>query len=178
MNILIKNIKGLQVPQKAHKEDAFYDLSSTSEPIIIGEFIERFDGMKLYNRIQYIEYQTNLAVAHENDKNYIQIYPRSSISNKNLVLANSVGIIDNGYRNFIALRFKYVIQPEDMVQIQEAGMNKTYCIINQDLIYQNGDKVAQLGVFKTIDINFKIVDNLNITERNIGGFGSTNTKKI
>ncbi len=83
------------------------------------------------------------------------LYPRSSISKTPYRLANSVGIIDSGYRgNIIAaldIIDSYQPFPEKIVQI---------CAPNLESIHVTlVDSIDQLG----------------FTERGEGGFGSTNT---
>lgn len=57
----------------------------------------------------YIEYETGVAM--EIPEGYVGlVFPRSSISKYNMVLANGVGIIDSGYRNGVSFRFKPVIK--------------------------------------------------------------------
>ena len=117
----IKNVKGLVFPARANKTDAGYDVIATSGPKIVGDV---YSGTS-YKRIDYIEYETNLYThpateAIDSCQSSYSIYnchtdlrPRSSISKYNIVLANSVGLIDRGYRNQILVRFKYIWQPED-----------------------------------------------------------------
>ena len=76
-------------------------------------------------------------------KYHTELFPRSSISKYNLVLANSVATIDRGYRNEILLRYKYIFQPEDMIVVQE-DILRVYGRVNNENIYQKGDKIAQI----------------------------------
>lgn len=102
----------------------------------------------------YIEYSTGLSV--EIPEGYVGlIFPRSSISNTGLILANSVGVVDSGYRGEIKCRFKYI-----------AGTNK----------YNVGDRVAQLVILPYPKIELTEVEQLSSTERGEGGFGSTNNQ--
>jgi dUTPase len=91
MNILISTNKDL--PQKAHVTDACADIVATSIT---------FDG-------KYVEYGTNLKMLPPKDY-FGAVFPRSSISNYDLVLANSVGVIDD-YTGEWKLRFKRLKQP-------------------------------------------------------------------
>jgi dUTPase len=95
--------------------------------------------------------------------------PRSSISKTNLFLRNSVGLIDNGYRGTIKLRFGYIFQPYDM--IVDGG--KLVCEVDADKIYKKYDKIGQLVFTKTIEPTDWEVGALNQTQRGTGGFGST-----
>lgn len=101
----------------------------------------------------FIEYGTGLAF--EIPKGYVGLlFPRSSISNTSLILANSVGVIDSDYRGEVRCRFKKV----DKLHTQE---------------YNLGERVCQL-VLVPITLTTPVeVDELEDTERGEGGFGST-----
>lgn len=182
--IQIKKTNNLTLPSKTHEEDAGYDITAISDPVIIGEKIDDI----VYKFIDYIEYDTGLFVnplsarknidkvpesgaTIETSHYHIDIRPRSSISKYNLILANSVALIDRNYRGSIKLRFKYFWQPEDYI------INKDCFFVggipNLDKIYKKGDKIGQLQAFETKDIKFVLVDSLSETKRNDGGFGST-----
>jgi hypothetical protein len=67
MKLQLKNYKGIQIPKAANPDDAGYDIWATTEPQIVGDFIERpSDRLKLWKRVVYIEYGTNLAWAPQN----------------------------------------------------------------------------------------------------------------
>jgi len=97
----------------------------------------------------YIEYSTGIAV--EIPTGYAGlVFPRSSISNTGMILSNSVGLIDSGYRGDIKLRFKYI-----------AGTK----------YYEIGDKIGQLTIVKLPIVHLKEVDELGESERGEGSFG-------
>jgi dUTP pyrophosphatase len=99
----------------------------------------------------YLEYDTG--IIYEIPEGYIGLLlPRSSITNKNMVLKNSIGLIDSGYRGSIKFRF-----------IQVGGVN----------IYDIGDKVGQILILPYPQIELEEVEELSDSERNIGGFGSS-----
>jgi dUTP pyrophosphatase len=103
--------------------------------------------------------------------------PRSSVSKYNLVLCNSVGLVDESYRGEIRARFKYIAQAEDMI-ISQVCDHKGYSFpleikINKEKIYKKGDKIAQLVISPTFEAEFVFVENLDETERGSGGFGSS-----
>jgi dUTP pyrophosphatase len=99
----------------------------------------------------YYEYGTGLAV--KIPEGYAGfIYPRSSISKKDLYLSNAVGVVDSGYVGELKLRFKYKTNPK---------------------IYNVGDKIGQLIVMPVPTIHFSEVHELPITDRGHGGFGSS-----
>jgi len=83
------------------------------------------------------------------------LYPRSSISKTDLMMANSVGIIDAGYRGNIMAKVR------NMNLTSPAKVNK-------------GDKLFQICAPDLKSIKLNIVDTLSETTRGSGGFGSTN----
>lgn len=102
---------------------------------------------------QFYEYYTGLAV--EIPFGHVGlIFPRSSISNKELFLTNSVGVIDAGYRGEIKFRFK-----------ETSSMDP--------VIYEIGDKIGQLIIMPHPRIEFTEVGELSETERGTGAFGSS-----
>jgi dUTP pyrophosphatase len=180
MKIYVKKIDGLRLPEKKSDVSAGYDIIATSDPKIVGEPI----GNK-WKRIDYIEYETNLYIAPSTVNFHTLIHPRSSISKYNLVLANSIGLIDNDYRGVVICRFKYQWQPEDLImQCKTGNFTDEYCRptgelvgkYNLDKIYSKGDAIAQLVAESTTQIEWELVDDLDQTKRGTGGFGSTDKK--
>ena len=181
VNIDLKPVDGAYIPEQANSTDVGYDIIAASEPNIVGT--NACNSKALYTDIQYIEYKTNLFVAPEQalrteGKNFhTLVYPRSSISKYNLVLANSVAVIDEQYRNQILVRFKYIVQPSD-IRIPLSFLPTTdisvSTFVNLDRIYKKGDKIAQLVVSPTYFANFRISDCWSDkTQRGLGGLGSS-----
>jgi len=83
--------------------------------------------------------------------------PRSSISKTPLRLANSVGLIDAGYRG------------ELMLAIDNRG--------TEAHTVKRGDRLAQAVSFDGVAVSFKLVESLDVTSRGDGGFGSTGVAK-
>jgi dUTP pyrophosphatase len=81
------------------------------------------------------------------------LYPRSSISKTPLRMANSVGIIDAGYRGNI------------MVALDN--------ISDEDYQIQKGMRLFQICPWMDLKVNLEVVDNLSDSERGNNGFGST-----
>jgi dUTPase len=183
MQIYVKKVAGLVLPTQANPKDAAYDIVATTPPMIVGDKVERpMDGMPMWKRVAYIEYGTNLYIAPVAEKAtwkdigidyHTQLFPRSSISRYNLVLANSVGTVDNGYRNQIMCRFKYIFQPEDYLVVPEMGITKIYGLVNPDHLYNAGEKIVQIKACANVHIEFIEVDNLEESQRGLGGFGSS-----
>lgn len=179
MNLKVLTNSG-KIDRPAKLGDAGFDIYANSEPRVIGSI---YQGL-YYTSISHIEYDTEIKVEPEFDdysgnfKFFLLLYPRSSIIKTNLLLNNSVGVIDSGYRGNIKVCFKYITQPEDMKivegkTIEGKDAKGIVSSINPQRIYQKGDKIAQLipcnHNFMTIDF----VDQLSESNRGEGGFGST-----
>ena len=81
------------------------------------------------------------------------LFPRSSVSKTCLSLANSVGVVDSGYRGEIMLKYR------------NTGEANSF--------YKTGDRVGQLIVMPYPQIELIEVEELSTTERGDGGFGSS-----
>jgi dUTP pyrophosphatase len=127
------------IPSKANPTDAGLDLTAVSKMVTD------------LGKTGFIEYGTGLAIAIPDG--YVGLlYPRSSISKTGLILANSVGVIDSGYRGEIKLRFKWIKDTTD---------------------YNVGDKVAQLVIMPYPKIQLTEVSELPYGDRGEKGFGSS-----
>jgi dUTPase len=177
VKIHVKKIDGLKLPVKNTEKDACYDVFATSGPFIKGDEI----GGGIYSEIDYIEYGTNLFIAPQQtltvfdtylDYNdwWIQGLPRSSISKYNLIMANSCPTLDNGFRGQIMVRFKYLVQMSDITIFDGHRLGAR---VNLDKCYKANDKIMQIRPVKNIGIDWVLVDDLDKTERNKGGFGSS-----
>jgi dUTP pyrophosphatase len=86
------------------------------------------------------------------------LYPRSSISKTPLRLANSVGIIDNGYRGHLIAVVDNISQ--------------------DDYTVKRGERLFQLCHPSLKPFDVRIVEKVDMnTERGAGGFGSTSITK-
>ena len=140
---MIVNIKKIhpdaKIPTSAKPGDAGMDLTAVS--------MNKVDQ----NSFGYLEYDTGLAF--EIPEGYVGLlFPRSSISNSGLILSNSVGVLDSGYRASVKFRFKH---------------------IPNTAFYQVGDRIGQIIIVPYPQIEFNVVEELSSTERSEGGFGST-----
>jgi dUTP pyrophosphatase len=95
------------------------------------------------------------------------VFPRSSIRKYELVLSNSVGVIDSGYRGELQATFNKVFGGEGMYD--EMKVNQ----MQPNDYYKVGDRVAQIMIIPFPPIEFEQVTQLSETERGDGGFGST-----
>lgn len=101
-----------------------------------------------------VVYYTGLAF--EIPEGYVGlVFPRSSNANKDLILSNSVGVIDSGYRGEVT--FKY--RPTTDVRYAE--------------VYKPGDRVGQIIILPYPQIKFIEVPELSKTERGVGSYGSS-----
>lgn len=101
----------------------------------------------------YIEYETGLSM--EIPEGCVGlIFPRSSNSKKDLLLCNSVGIIDSGYRGPINFRYKRTKEKNPK-------------------IYELGDRVGQIIILPYPKVVLSEVEELITTDRGESGFGST-----
>lgn len=165
--VVISNREAIQDP--ARQGDVGYDLVAATDPVIVGAKTDEYSVY--YSHIDYIEYEVDLKISPPEGM-YSLVYPRSSISNKNLSLCNSVGVIDNGYRGKIKIRFNYLIQPEDLL-LFSTELSPLAAEVNYEKIYKKGEKIAQLVFCKSV-LPSLVVGDVGETERNTGGFGSTN----
>ena len=114
-------------------------------------FTQEFDKS---NKLVLV-YHTGLAV--EIPEGYVGlIFMRSSISNKSIYLTNAVAVIDSGYRGELLLKYKITTD-------------------SLPTIYQPGEKIGQLIIIPYPKINPIEVEELSSSDRNEGGFGSTDT---
>lgn len=149
MEIKIKKLQeDAVIPSYASAGDAGMDLTAVNA--IIAE-----NG-------EYIEYGTGLSI--EIPEGYVGLlFPRSSVSKTTLTLANSVGVIDSGYRGEIKLRFKDS-------ELKKYSDGEWYA---SETAYEVGYKVGQLIILPYPKIEFVETEELVETERGEGGFGST-----
>ena len=118
----------------------------------------------------YVRY--NLGFAMEIPRGYVGlIFPRSSISKKDLMLANAVGVIDSDYRGEVQARFKAIIS-EDTVNKAPLDRKRNEYVLQHDT-YSKGDKVCQLIIVPIPKVTTEWVDELSETVRGEGGHGSS-----
>lgn len=130
-------------------------------------------AISINDNSDYIEYGTGLAI--EIPEGYVGlIFPRSSNSKKDLLLCNSVGVIDSGYRGEIKLRYKRIINPsEEKTNILQNFFTNSSNLIYEIECYEIGDKVGQIMILPIPFVEFMETEELSQTDRGDGGFGST-----
>jgi dUTP pyrophosphatase len=117
-------------------------------------------------------YGTGLAVEIPQDHVGL-LFPRSSIRKMDLTLANSVGVIDSGYRGEISASFN-IIPDYDMIHMQgDTPMLDVEGNLQEFEAYSVGERIIQLVVVPFIRVGFEEVKDLSTTVRGEGGHGST-----
>lgn len=131
-----------KAPCKKNINDAGWDLTVSS--------ISIKDGLVVYDS----------GIAVEIPSGYVGLlFPRSSIANTDLLLSNSVGVIDSCYRGSIMAKF---IAPKHDIHNRTAKG-----------IYDVGDRFCQLIIMPYPSIEWEESDALTDSERGTGGYGST-----
>lgn len=126
--------EGATAPKHMSAEAAGFDLSAVSRA----------------DTDTYIEYDTGVSFAIP--EGFVGlVMPRSSVSQRHLSLANSVGVIDSDYRGTVKLR--YYGDPANA--------------------YKPGDRVGQIIFVPVPKVALVHADKLDDTKRSTGGFGST-----
>lgn len=110
------------------------------------------------------------------------IFPRSSNHKSGLLLTNSVGVIDAGFRGEVTAKFatrSWMTQPEKLIERiryfikgDYSGRLNSFAVFNERN-YDIGDRVAQMVILPYPKVEFVEVDELSDTERGTGGYGST-----
>lgn len=137
MEIKIKKLTtNAVIPRYAKAGDAGMDLTAT----------------RMWFEDNNVCYGTGLAF--EIPEGYVGLlFPRSSNAKKDLLLSNSVGVLDSGYRGEVTFKFR-----------QTSGIAT---------VYEVGDRIGQIIILPYPIIEFKEVEELSETERGDGGYGSS-----
>lgn len=145
-------------------------IKKTHEDAVIPTYSKPGDaGMDLTAVSKSVDEDGNIVygtgLAFEIPKGYVGLlFPRSSNSKKTILLSNSVGVLDSGFRGEVLLKFKaYTTEPT------EATLFTNYFPKS----YEVGERVGQIIVMPYPQIEFEEVQELSDTERGEGGFGST-----
>lgn len=115
-----------------------------------------------------IVYHTGLAF--EIPEGYVGlIFPRSSNCKKNLLLTNSVGVLDSGYRGEVTLRYA----PNMQEVVAASSTNFDVALSDECGVYDIGERVGQIIIMPYPSIEFEEAEELSQTERGTGGYGSS-----
>ena len=155
MKVKIKKLhKDAVIPRYAKAGDAGMDLTAVSMNI---------------DKHGNICYGTGLAF--EIPEGYVGlVFPRSSNCKKDLVLTNSVGVIDSGYRGEVSFKFRPHIESASCAHTN--GQFEISSWFNTEA-YKVRDRIGQIIIMPYPSIEFEEVEELSETERGAGGYGSS-----
>jgi dUTP pyrophosphatase len=164
MKVKIKKLSEKAViPNYSRPGDAGLDLTATS---------------RIFDKNGNVSYGTDIAI--EIPEGHVGLlFPRSSNSKKDLLLTNSVGVIDSNYRGEIFLKFKPSLfyGADEYGEDSEEIYYELIAIPDQDDFehdyYDIGDKIGQLIIIPYPQIEFEEVEELSTTVRGEQGFGSS-----
>jgi dUTP pyrophosphatase len=130
-------------PKYAYETDAGFDFHSDGKYLILpGETIVIPTGLQLAVPIGY----------------ELQIRSRRGLASRGVIVANSPGTIDSGYRGEIKIILHHLMTRYDTTR---------------PFVINAGDRIAQGVLAKFTQAKFYKVKSLSKTERGSGGLGST-----
>lgn len=168
MNLKVKKLhKDAVIPKKAHDADAGFDMVAVSKK----------------ETPEYIQYGTGLAF--EIPYGYVGLlFSRSSVTKMDLMLKNSVGVVDSGYLGEVSFRFYKVIVEEanrssqvydtfngHLIENNHKVLN--YKLESNQKIYDIGERIGQIMFIELPKIELCECEELSESERGEGGYGST-----
>lgn len=114
-------------------------------------------------------------------KGYVGLlFPRSSNTKKDLLMGNSVGVLDSDYRGEVTFKFRpiSVLGRIRAKILRFLGFEDGYGMGNGSCTpmygrYRVGERIGQLVVVKIPRVEFVEMAELDETERGTGGYGST-----
>lgn len=149
MQVKVKRLyKDSKLPIRFHAGDAGFDLFAHSMTIDA-------NGCVVYG----------VGLAFEIPDGYVGLlFPRSSIAKKDLLLSNSVGVLDSTYRGEVTFKFKpsNILEKPDLCYLPDMVSK-----------YGVGDRIGQIIILPYPSIEFIDVNELSDTQRGVGGYGST-----
>ena len=141
-----------KIPSRSHDSDAGYDLYALDHTII--------------EPMQRKMVRTGIAIELA-PGTYGRIAPRSGLALKQGIHVLG-GVVDAGYRNEInVILLNTSFDIADFLQPDGLFGSKNRLVINP------GDRIAQLIIEKCYSVKFMEASELNSSERDLAGFGST-----
>lgn len=169
MKIKIKKLTpNAVIPSYSLDGDAAQDLTATS---------------RYFDEFGNVVFGTGLAF--EIPDGYVGLlFARSSNAKKDLILANSVGILDSNFRGEVLFKFKPSVVFFDDVQSESGKIGKQTLVFDDIVVptianaislenYRIGERIGQILVIPIPKIEFEEVKELTKTNRKGGSFGST-----
>ena len=171
MKVKIKKLnKNAKLPEKTHGSDFCFDVYATSMEEVAKDTYKYGIGLAFeivrdkeeigtlkendeFNSIHALKKATFDFKTANNVKLSIDLRPRSSIYKTGMILSNSTGTIDEAYRGEVSAIFYH---------------------FNKKLPkYKVGDRIGQIKLGFTLDVDWVVVDDLSDSSRGDEGFGST-----
>ena len=183
------------LPTKANESDIGWDVYAHSLKIVGTKLVDNGNDLdSIWEEIDYLEYNLGISInpnpsrkdSGEWQEYFTYLAPRSSNRKFNLLMTNSFGVIDRGYRNCVLACFAYKTQAKDLIYypskmtISEDGTTAGETPahfgikINPEKIYKIGDKIAQLIVTNQPDVYIEQkFGDWEATDRGTKGHGSS-----
>ena len=147
LNVNIKLSRGMSAPEYATSGSAAVDLRAAIDE---GEVVTIAPGARAL-------IPTGLSISPESSEYVAIIAGRSGLGvKKGVSLANGIGVIDSDYRGEIGV-----------------SLHNTS---KEDFTVEKGERIAQMMFIPVERAFFTVCDELDVTERGEGGFGSTGKK--
>lgn len=147
MNIkILKLSPTAQIPQKAHENDACFDV-----------FCDRIERVSDAFFIAYLGFALEIPIGWKG-----VLVPRSSFTKYKWLVQNSPGQIDCDYRGELQFRFRAI-----------ASYLHDDCIKYDAFPFNVGDRIGQLYFEPVHQVDFTQIEKLTPTVRSENGFGST-----
>ena len=106
-------------------------------------------------------------IAFEIPEGYVGlVFPRSSNAQKDLLLSNSVGVVDSGFRGEISFKFKPCAKFDEyhLTWLKDA---------KESTLYKEGDRIGQIIIMPYPEIEFVESDSLSDSDRGLDSYGSS-----
>lgn len=128
-------------------------------------------GLDLHATSAYTDEDGNLVygtgLAFEIPEGYVGLlFPRSSNAKQDLLLTNSVGVIDSGFRSEVTMKYA----PVGKYRKNTLGLKPSFLYKG---LYRVGDRIGQLIIIPYPSIEFEEAEELSETERGHGSYGSS-----
>ena len=159
-----ENLKNLYANKLLHSEnfnsDSGFDLYCPDDDLI---YVGTTKLINLKVKCKMVKIVDNLEIPCG-----FYLYPRSSMGTKTpLQMANSVGIIDMGYRGNLGGCVRYNYTSKDIASFIENPNRQIYFNV------ECGSRLFQICSPTLEPFKVELVDELDTTNRGEGGFGST-----
>ena len=147
MKIKVKKLnENAVIPFKTYDKDFCYDVVAVSEEEVAPNIWKYGIGLAFQIERGGILEQSDAKIS-------IDFRPRSSVWKTGMVLSNCEGTIDELYTGEVFATFYHIFP----------NMER----------YKVGQRIGQIKIGTTMPVEFVVVDELEETERNSGGYGST-----